>query len=148
MSASIFVPLSRLAARQQSRVILVRDELCDLEQRKRLIERDLNSEQMDQVVDFHPNMAELYGRKVGALQDLLVDETARPQAVEIIRSLVERIDVLHPGAERVDRTVVLVGALAQILAFTQQQTTAASGGDGGTFLMVAGAGFEPATFRL
>jgi hypothetical protein len=35
--------------------------------------------------------------------------------------------------------VTLVGALAQILAFTQQQTTAASGGDGDTFLMVAGA---------
>ena len=45
--------------------------------------------------------------------------------------------------------VVLVGALAQILAFTQQKTTAASGlGGGGRVLMVAGAGFEPATFRL
>ena len=34
----------------------------------------------------------------------------------------------------------MVGALAQILAFTQQKTTAASSsGNDGTFLMVAGA---------
>jgi hypothetical protein len=34
---------------------------------------------------------------------------------------------------------IIVGALAQILAFAQQKATAASSGDGGTFLMVAGA---------
>ena len=53
-------------------------------------------------------------------------------------SLIERIDV-HPGAERGRCEVIIVGALAQILAFTQQQTTAVPGGDDGTFLMVAGA---------
>jgi hypothetical protein len=35
--------------------------------------------------------------------------------------------------------VIVVGGLAQILAFAQQKTTADSLGDGGTFLMVAGA---------
>ena len=68
--------------------------------------------------------------------------------MEIIRSLIERIDV-YPAKERGRYDVVLAGALAQILAFTQQKTTAdPSSGDDGTFLMVAGAGFEPATFRL
>ena len=46
---------------------------------------------------------------------------------------------------------LLEGALAQILAFAdqkEQKTTAASSGRGGTFLMVAGVGFEPTTFRL
>ena len=65
--------------------------------------------------------------------------------------MIEHIEV-HAGAERGKPDVILVGALAQILAFTQhnkQTKTAASGaGDGGRVLMVAGAGFEPATFRL
>ena len=90
-------------------------------------------------VDVHPNLVELYRRKVGELGKLLDDETARPQAMEIIRSLIERIDV-YPSKERGRCDVVMVGALAQILAFTQQKKAAASGsGDGGTFLIVAGA---------
>ena len=50
--------------------------------------------------------------------------------------------------ERGHCEVIIVGALAQILAFAQQKTTAAYTGDSGTFLMVAGVGFEPTTFRL
>jgi hypothetical protein len=53
------------------------------------------------------------------------------------RSLIDRIEV-RPGHERGHCEVIIVGALAQILAFEQQKTTAASVGDGGTFLMVAG----------
>jgi site-specific DNA recombinase len=77
----------------------------------------------------------------------LADEATRPQAVEIIRSLLDRIEV-RPSQERGQCEVIIVGVLAQILAFAQQKTTAASSGDGGTFLMVAGRGFEPLTFRL
>ncbi len=95
----------------------------------------------------HPNMAELYRRKVTDLQSMLTDETARPQAMEIIRSMIERIEV-RAGQDRGKPDVILVGALAEILVFTQQTKTAASSGDGGRVLMVAGAGFEPATFRL
>ncbi len=95
----------------------------------------------------HPNMAKLYRRKVTELQSLLTDETARPQTMEIIRSMIERIE-FHAGEERGKPNVILVGALAQILSFTQQSKTAASLGDDGRVLMVAGAGFEPATFRL
>jgi hypothetical protein len=89
-------------------------------------------------IAIHPNLPDLYRRKVARLQRLLDDEAMRPQAVEIIRSLIDRIEV-HPGQERGHCEVVIVGALAQILAFAQQKTTAASSGDGGTFLMVAGA---------
>ena len=67
----------------------------------------------------------------------MADEPTRPQAVEIIRSLLDRIEV-RPGKERGHCEVIIVGALAQILAFAQQKTTAASSGDGGTFSMVAG----------
>ena len=92
-------------------------------------------------------MAELYRKKVTRLQDLLTDETTRPEAMDLIRSMIDRIEV-HAGQERGNPDVVLVGALAQILAFSQKSKTAASNGDGGRVLMVAGAGFEPATFRL
>jgi hypothetical protein len=85
-------------------------------------------------------VAAMWRRKVAKLQEVLADETTRPQAVEIIRSLLDRIEV-RPGQERGHCEVIIVGALAQILAFAQQKTTAASSGDGGTLLMVAGTGF-------
>ena len=52
--------------------------------------------------------------------------------------MIEAIEV-HKGKEQRNPGVILVGALAEILAFTQQSKTAASGGDGGRVLMVAGA---------
>ena len=103
------------------------------------MEQTRDSVHDDQTVELHPNMAELYRKKVKELQSLLADETARPQAMELIRSMIEQIEV-HAGKERGKPDVVLVGTLAQILAFTQQNNTAASGsGDGGRVLMVAGA---------
>ena len=89
--------------------------------------------------------------------------------MEAIRSLVDRIEVGPPEGERAPCTVTLVGALASVLAFvseqegaaaTQKASTASSaaprkpkslpfpGGFRGTSLVVAGAGFEPAAFRL
>ena len=126
---------------------LVRDELHTLEDRKRDLEQTLAANHKEQPVELHPNMAELYRKKVTELQSLLTDDTARPQAMELIRTMIDRIEV-HAGQEPSKPKVILVGALAQILAFTQQSKTADSNGDGGRVLMVAGAGFEPATFRL
>jgi len=111
----------------------VRDRLRCLEARKREISADLKAQEA-----VHPNLPELYRRKVDRLQRLLEDEGTRPHVVEIIRSLIDRIEV-HPSQEQGHCEVVVVGALAQILAFGQQKTTAASSGGGGTFLMVAGA---------
>ncbi len=118
---------------------LVRDELKALEVRKRDLEHAIKNTEQEAAVEVHPNMAELYRRKVTKLHGLLIDETTRHQAMDIIRSMIERIEV-HAGQERGNPDVILIGALAQILAFTQQKTTAASGsGDGGRVLMVAGA---------
>jgi site-specific DNA recombinase len=125
----------------------VRDQLRRLEARKREIDTDLKAQQGNMEIAIHPNLPDLYRRKVARLQQVLQDPAARPQAVEIIRSLLDRIEI-HPGQERGHCEVLIVGALAQIIAFAQQKTTAASPGDGGTFLMVAGVGFEPTTFRL
>ena len=125
----------------------VRDQLLRLEARKREINADLKPLERGTEIAIHPNLPELYRRKVAALQQALGDEATRPHAVELIRSLLDRVEV-HPSQERGRCEVIIVGALAQLLAFAQQKTTAASPGDGGTFLMVAGGGFEPPTFRL
>jgi len=97
-------------------------------------------------VELHPNLPDLYRRKVTVLRRILDVENTRAQAIDIIRSLIDHIEI-NPGKEPGQCEVVVVGGLAQILAFAQQKTTAASQGDGGTFLMVAGRGFEPLTFR-
>jgi site-specific DNA recombinase len=124
----------------------VRDQLRSLEARKRDIDADLTAQQDNVEIVIHPNLPELYRKKVGRLQQALQYETTRPQVVEAIRSLVDRIEIL-PGEARGRCEVTIVGALAQILAFAQKTTAALTGG-GGTSLMVAGVGFEPTTFRL
>jgi site-specific DNA recombinase len=125
----------------------VRDQLRRLEARKREIDADLRTQEDGMEIAIHPNLPELYRKKVAKLQQALQHEATRPQVVETIRSLVDRIEVT-PGLERGHCEVTIVGALAQILAFAHEKTTAASAGDGGTSLMVAGVGFEPTTFRL
>ena len=58
----------------------MRDELRNLEARKRDLERRLASSGEEGMIEVHPNIADLYRRKVMELQTLLADETARPQA--------------------------------------------------------------------
>ena len=126
----------------------VRNQLRRLEARKHEIDAELRSQEHDMGIVIHPNLPELYRKKVAKIQQALQDEVTRPEIVEIIRSLIERIEV-KPGLARGRCDVTIVGALAQMLAFAHQKTTAASNrDDGGTFLMVAGVGFEPTTFRL
>ena len=126
---------------------LVREELRTLESRKRDMERTIASVHEDKTIEIHPNIADLYRKKVSELHTLLAEDVTRPQAMELIRSMIDHIEI-HAGTKRSEPEVILVGALAQILAFTQQNKTAASNGSGGRVLVVAGAGFEPATFRL
>ena len=124
--------------------------LRDLEARKTTLQADLKLVNTTTQIDIHPNVAELYRRKVGEMQGLLADVSARAEAMDTIRGLIERIEV-SPGEKRGQPNVVLVGAFASILNFAcAQTTTAANGGsgDGGRVLLVAGVGFEPTTFRL
>lgn len=95
----------------------------------------------------HPNIGGLYAKKVGELPALLTDDATRTQAMDIIRSLIDRIEVTA-GVERGKPNVVLIGALAAILAFTQNNNAALISENGGRILLVAGEGFEPPTFRL
>jgi site-specific DNA recombinase len=126
----------------------VRDTLRKLEERKHDLTARMQTHSPTDIT-IHPNIAELYRRKVQDLQTLLEDESSRPEAMEIMRSMVDRIEV-SPGTKRGEPEVLLVGALASILDYAATPTkNAASYGDGvGRVLMVAGVGFEPTTFRL
>jgi site-specific DNA recombinase len=122
----------------------VRSELARLEERKAHILSQKARLAVSPVVAFHPNYADLYHRKIKELGQLLSDEDSRQEAMEAIRSLVDRIEV-RAGAKRGICEVTLVGALAGILSFATNKNTTR---EGGTNLLVAGVGFEPTTFRL
>ena len=126
---------------------LVRNELKTLEARKKDLERNLQSNPEEPVIEVHPNVAELYAKKVHELQSLLLDDMHRHQAMDIIRAMTDHIEV-HAGSEKGKPDVILVGALAQILAYTQNQTAALEVENGGRVLMVAGVGFEHTTLSL
>jgi len=63
----------------------------------------------------HPNLAEVYRRKVERLEEALNEPDARAEAAEALRALIERI-VLTPGAARGEMRAELHGELGAILA--------------------------------
>jgi site-specific DNA recombinase len=94
----------------------------------------------------HPEMAELYRQKVTTLAQALEHPKTRTEATEALRGLIDAI-VMTPaeGALRIE----LKGNLAAMLGATVQSKRSPETGD--LLLqvsMVAGAGFEPATFGL
>ncbi|MPQ75193.1 recombinase family protein [Acetobacter senegalensis] len=100
----------------------------------------------------HPNMAELYRQKIGVLHDSLQNEATGTQTKEAIRSLITRIRLIP---EKDELAIFLEGDLAAMLSFASNRKNAMHHPDAGVlnkFLvqdsLVAGAGFEPAAFRL
>jgi site-specific DNA recombinase len=123
------------------------DKLKELE-RGRL---ELESELMTTAAPaprLHPNVAEVYRRKVAELHSALREEDAGP-AREVVRGLVEAI-VLTPENGRL--RVEVRGELAAILRLSGCANAKAPAGGPELLVeqikMVAGAGFEPAAFRL
>ena len=128
----------------------VRQKLIELERSKTNIQNLMDKDATLTNIEQHPNIGQLYQRRVEKLTHLLNDESNQQGAVPIIRSMIDRIEIT-PGEKRGDPKVQLVGGLAAILELAvskQQKTTIQSDSGFGRVLMVAGAGFEPATFRL
>ena len=77
----------------------------------------------------HPNLPELYRRKVAELRDLLDHEETRAEAFDAIRSLVE---VIRLVPENGTLTLELEGDLARMLWLSgaQERTAAAGERDG------------------
>ncbi len=121
----------------------------------------------------HPNLAKYYHDEIAALHDQLGNEETRGRAAQMLRTLVERIELV-PDCEEL--AIVLRGDLAAILTFAcgkkdpafldqkavledligktagseaQKRKKPHNGGSlGSQGSLVAGAGFEPAAFRL
>ena len=76
-------------------------------------------------LEIHPNIGQLYQRNVNELSLLLSIKGTRHEAVNIIRFLIERIDIML-GEKHGQPQVELVGGLAATLEFSlsKQQKTA------------------------
>jgi site-specific DNA recombinase len=95
----------------------------------------------------HPNMAVVYRQRVAALHASLNHEETKAEAVEILRSLVSEVRLIPGNGEL---AIHLKGDLAAMLTFAanSRKPPAEPGGFLAQASLVAGAGFEPATFRL
>jgi site-specific DNA recombinase len=108
----------------------IRAKLKELEARRRDIERQQTEVDPTPTIEIHPHLRELYRRKVQELDGLLTDEASRPQAMEIIRGLIERIEV-SPGDVRGKANGTLYSALALMLDFSMDATNAQATACGG-----------------
>ncbi len=128
----------------------VKDRIAALERRKTILTREL-SDSKPVPVSLHPNMAELYSQAVGELREALLCEDKRDQAAAIVRELIECIELTPIELEgKKTLAVRLIGRLAGILGLATEAEGPLEEGDPAVRVakLVAGAGFEPATFRL
>ncbi|MCB9959677.1 MAG: recombinase family protein [Rhodospirillaceae bacterium] len=138
----------------------VRGRMIALEEERAVIEARLaNASEPDKPL-LHPGRGARYRKAVADLRGLLASEKAI-EAVEILRGLIDRI-TLHPDPDRPKAFLIdLEGDLAGILRLCRDSKKPAArrpsrGGPGEDLpsvlqkqlKLVAGAGFEPATFRL
>ncbi|MEQ8694504.1 MAG: recombinase family protein [Gammaproteobacteria bacterium] len=98
----------------------VKDKMWALENEKAELEGSL-ADTTEEPVLIHPNMAEVYRKQVTSLHASLNDENRRAEAVDIVRSLVEKI-VLTPASVEGKNTLAidLHGHLAGILSLAAQ----------------------------
>ena len=66
----------------------------------------------------HPNLAALYRQKVATLHDLLGSEATRTEAVEIIRSLIDKVTFRPTSGRTLE--IILFGDLARMVHLAQQ----------------------------
>jgi len=94
----------------------------------------------------HPNMADIYRRKVTDLATALSDENSRAHAAEALRGLIECITLFADGESL---RIELKGNLAAMLKAAEAPLTNGEDDDQLVqIMMVAGGGFEPPTFGL
>jgi len=122
----------------------IKGELLSLEARKAELQSRVEAPEMPELL--HPRMADVYRAKVQNLCGALEREDSRTGAVEAIRGLVETI-LLEPDGERLK--ITLKGDLAGMLSAARNTKRSPDTGDLMVQIkLVAGAGFEPATFGL
>jgi site-specific DNA recombinase len=128
----------------------VREKMTELEARKEALRSRLAASE-DSGIRLHPNMAEYYRTQIADLRAALTETGGRTQAAEIVRKLIDRIElspVIRSGRKTL--SVSLYGRLAGILAMATKAKAPLDESDAPVKVtkLVAGVGFEPTTFRL
>jgi site-specific DNA recombinase len=122
----------------------IKDELLSLESQKAQLQSRLEAPEMPELL--HPRMSDVYREKVGSLCSALENEESRMSAVDAIRALIETI-LLEPDGDQLK--ITLKGDLAGMLSAARDSKRSPDTGDLLVQIkLVAGAGFEPATFGL
>ncbi len=103
---------------------------------------------LEEPLPIREDLAERYRAAVSELRSALTDEKHRARAADILHGL-DKI-VLSPKRDGNGLTVDLYGDLARILILASKRPKPLNNNDLSLKqdLMVAGAGFEPATFGL
>jgi hypothetical protein len=128
----------------------VKDRMKALEAEKTELEARLQTAPQDEKPLLHPAMGARYRNALTELRDALASQNAHHHAVEILRSLIDKI-VLHPVEKKASGFLIdIEGDLAGILSLSQTSKKAAglTPDDLMQIKLVAGVGFEPTTFRL
>ena len=105
------------------------DRLRGLEAEVEAIEQRLAEAPAD-VPDVHPNVAELYRRKVERLSAAMDQPEERDEAAKALRGLIDHI-VITPGAKRGEVFAVLHGDLERVLAWAEDEGGQRLGAAGG-----------------
>jgi len=144
--------VSVVAAGRHNPALLKR--LDQLEEEKATLDREMGALPTETTITPLPSAsAAIYRQKVEALEAALQDETIRPEALEVLRSMVEKVIVTpQSGASLL---VELHGDIARLIAITaagsetakEKRPTSEKVGRS-VPSVVAGIGFEPMTFRL
>jgi site-specific DNA recombinase len=96
-------------------------------------------------VRLHPNLAQLYRQKVAELHTTLIDPELRGEALELIRGLIERVE-LHATEDGF--RIELIGEIANMVKLSAGAESFGTDAERASVKVVAGIGFEPMTFRL
>ena len=125
----------------------VKDDLARIVTRREELEALLAGTKEEPVL-LHPNMGAEYRKQVANLAQVLNREENRGEAADILRSLVDRIE-LRPNQQG-KLEIDLYGDLAGILTLAGKKAKPLDQDDPSVqqVKVVAGVGFEPTTFRL
>jgi site-specific DNA recombinase len=125
----------------------LKQELVTLEARQSTLQRELEAAGAPAPL-LHPNLAEIYRKRVERLHEALRDDGTRDDAFELIRSLIDEIRMVpENGQLRVELRGELAGILA-LATHSKKPGSLSATGLAEQIKMVAGIGFEPMTFRL
>ena len=122
----------------------LQQKLDELGAHKVLLEREI-ADAFTPAPRLHPNLAQMYRRKVSNLREALSNPDTQPEALEILRGLIERVNVRGTSA---GFEIELIGEIANMVRLSAGRGSQKTEQYQCSVKVVAGGGFEPPTFRL